>query len=106
MGNSPSLNSYPANWTGAKNFNIKIEALSEPGQEMKVKITTEKSAKAPPVTMTVTQSKATDNVVLKNTVLALKGEKLTKYGVIFSKDANPTLENGKYAEGVLSADGT
>lgn len=106
MGNSPSLNSYPANWTGAKNFNIKIEALSEPGQEMKVKITTEKSAKAPPVTMTVTQSQATDNVVLKNTVLALKGEKLTKYGVIFSKDANPTLENGKYAEGVLSADGT
>lgn len=105
-GNSPSLNSYPADWTGAKNFNIRIEALSEPGEEMQVKITTEMHGKAAPVVTTVTESQALDNVVLKSTIFALKGEKLTKYGVIFSKDANPTLENGKYVEGVLSDDGT
>lgn len=105
-GNSPSLNSYPSNWEGAHNFNLKIEALSEPGQEMKVKITTETSGKAAPTIITTTQSQATDSIVLKNTILAIKGEKLTKYGVIYSKDDNPTLENGKYAEGVLSADGT
>ena len=106
MGNSPSLNSYPADWTGAKNFNIKVEALSKPGEEMQVRITTEMHGKAAPVVSTVTESQALDNVVLKSTIFALKGEKLTKYGVIFSKDSNPTLENGKYVEGVLSDDGT
>lgn len=102
-GNSPSLNSYPDDWEGAHNFNLKIEVLSEPGQEMKVRITTENSAKSAPVTMTTVLSQSTSEIVLNSAVLALKGEKLTKYGVVYSKDQN--FEDGKYVEGVLDEGG-
>lgn len=102
-GNSPSLNSYPDDWKGAHNFNLKIEVLSEPGQEMKVRITTENSAKSAPVTMTTVLSQSTSEIVLNSAVLALKGEKLAKYGVIYSKDQS--FEDGKYVEGVLDDGG-
>ena len=100
---SPSLNSYPDNWNGPKNFNVKIEVLSKPGQEMKVRVTTELSAKVAPVTQTKAESQTTNSITLKSTILALNGKELTKYGVVYSKSQN--FEDSKYAEGVLSDDG-
>lgn len=100
---SPSLNSYPDNWNGPKNFNVKIEVLSKPGQEMKVRVTTELSAKVAPVTQTKAESQTTNSITLKSTILSLNGKELTKYGVVYSKNQN--FEDSKYVEGVLSDDG-
>lgn len=42
-----SLNSYPKDWEGKENYNLHIEVLSAPGQEMTLKITSERKDFAP-----------------------------------------------------------
>ena len=70
---------------------------------MKVRVTTELSAKVAPVTQTKAESQTMNSITLKSTILALNGKELTKYGVVYSKSQN--FEDSKYAEGVLSDDG-
>ena len=40
-----SFNSYPKGWDGKENYNLHIEVLSEPGQEMTIKITGSKDGR-------------------------------------------------------------
>ena len=42
-----SLNSYPKDWEGKENYNLHIEVLSAPGQEMTIKITSGRKDFAP-----------------------------------------------------------
>ena len=42
-----SFNSYPKDWEGKENFNLRVEVLSAPGEEMTVKITSGRKDFAP-----------------------------------------------------------
>jgi hypothetical protein len=56
-----SLNSYPKDWEGKENYNLRVEVLSAPGDEMTLKITSGRKDFAP--IMRATYGKKTHNTL-------------------------------------------
>ncbi len=54
-----SLNSYPEDWEGPENYNLHIEVLSEPGQEMTIKVTSGRKDYAPLLNAEFTDKQST-----------------------------------------------
>ena len=98
-----SLNSYPDSWEGKENYNLKIEVLSEPGQEMTIKITTGTKDYAPVVSATYSE-KTYDSITVKGTVESLNGAVISEYGIILASDENFT-ENVMTQTATVSEDG-
>lgn len=80
-----SLNSYPASWEGKQNFNLKIEVLSEPGQEMTIKITTGTKDYAPILSAEYSE-KSYDSITVKGTVDAVNESVISEYGIMLATD--------------------
>lgn len=80
-----SLNSYPASWEGKQNFNLKIEVLSEPGQEMTIKITTGTKDYAPILSAEYSE-KTYDSITVKGTVDAMNEAVISEYGIMLATD--------------------
>lgn len=98
-----SLNSYPDSWEGKENYNLKIEVLSEPGQEMTIKITTGTKDYAPVVSATYSE-KTYNSITVKGTVESLNGAVISEYGIILASDENFT-ENVITQTATVSEDG-
>ena len=96
------LNSYPANWMGEKYFNLIVEPLDAPGQEMRVKITIDSRGAMKPTTNI-------DTFETSGTTLKASGSisetslKVSEYGFMISTDINfeenvvkaPITKNGE-----------
>jgi uncharacterized repeat protein (TIGR02543 family) len=78
-----SLNSYPADWEGKENWNLHVEVLSEPGQEMTVKITTGRKDFLPKISVDY-ETKTSTSITVKGKVLSTGGSEITAYGIAFS----------------------
>ena len=85
-----SLNSYPDDWEGKENFNLKIEVLSEPGQEMTIKITTERRDFAPVLTATYSE-KTYDSITVQGVIETLNNAEISDYGIMLATD--PEFQN-------------
>lgn len=99
-----SLNSYPSSWEGKENYNLKIEVLSEPGQEMTIKITTGTKDYAPVLSATYSE-KTYNSITVEGTVLALNQAVISEYGIILATDADFT-ENVVTKTATVNEDGT
>lgn len=99
-----SLNSYPSSWEGKENYNLKIEVLSEPGQEMTIKITTGTKDYAPVLSATYSE-KTYNSITVQGTVLALNQAVISEYGIMLATDANFT-ENVVTKTATVNEDGT
>jgi len=78
-----SLNSYPKTWEGKENYNLHIEVLSEPGQEMTVKITSGRKDYAPIVS--ATYGALTHNTItVEGVVKALNGATISECAIALS----------------------
>lgn len=98
-----SLNSYPSNWTGEENYNLHIEVLSEPGQEMKIRVTTTTSELGPAVSASSTE-RTLNTLTLKGTINNANGKDLSGFGFYISKTDDP-LKDGRFVSAILSDDG-
>ncbi len=78
-----SLNSYPADWEGKENWNLHIEVLSEPGQEMTIKITTGRKDFLPMISADYAE-KSTTSIKVQGKVDAFCGAEIYSYGIAFS----------------------
>ena len=78
-----SLNSYPEDWEGKENWNLHVEVLSEPGQEMTVKITTGRKDFLPKISADY-ETKTSTSITVKGKVLSTGGSEITAYGIAFS----------------------
>ncbi len=87
-----SFNSYPSSWTGDKNYNLRIEVLSAPGEEMTIKISGSQDGRkdfAPVVS--VDYSEKTHNMItVTGTIDALNDANITECGIILSTNADFT----------------
>lgn len=101
-----SLNSYPSNWSGSETYNLRVEVLSAPGQEMSIKITTEKNAELAPVISVSATEKTLDSITFAGTVLIPNGSKISECGFYYSDDQE-TVKNGggTFVKAELSSDG-
>ena len=82
-----SLNSYPKSWEGDKNYNLRIEVLSAPGEEMTIKISGSQDGRkdfAPVVSADFTD-KTHNSLTLQGTVDAMNDSLITKCVIILSK---------------------
>ena len=84
-----SLNSYPSSWEGKENYNLHIEVLSEPGQEMTIKITSERKDFAPILSVTYGE-KTYNTMTVEGTIKALNGATITDCAIAFSTSADFT----------------
>ena len=81
-----SLNSYPKTWEGDKNYNLHIEVLSEPGEEMTIKISGSQDGRKDfaPVVSADYESKTHNTLNLKGTVKAYNDSFITECGFLIS----------------------
>lgn len=100
-----SLNSYPANWVGQETYNVHIEVLSEPGQEMKIKISSEMNAVFKPDLTVSSPAQTKTSITLLGSIASANGEKISDIGFIISEKSNPTRENGTFIPAKLNDDG-
>ncbi|MBQ9511453.1 MAG: InlB B-repeat-containing protein [Clostridia bacterium] len=100
-----SLNSYPSNWIGPETYNLHIEVLSKPGQEMKIKVSTQMNAVLTPNITVSSTAQTLTSLTLSGTVISANGDKLDGFGFILSKENEPTRENGTFVPATLSDDG-
>lgn len=98
-----SLNSYPDTWEGKENFNLRVEVLSEPGQEMTVKITTERKDFAPILSATYS-TKTHNSITVQGKIDALNNATVTGCAAMLATDANFT-ENVIAKNAVLGENG-
>ena len=78
-----SLNSYPENWEGPENYNLHIEVLSAPGQEMTIKITSGTKDYAPKLSASYV-SKTHNSVSLEGQITVLNGATITGCAIAIS----------------------
>lgn len=78
-----SLNSYPEDWEGKENWNLHIEVLSAPGDEMTVKITTGTKDFLPKLKADYA-AKDTTSITVEGRVVATGGSTINAYGIAFS----------------------
>ena len=87
-----SLNSYPSSWEGDKNYNLRIEVLSEPGEEMTVKISGSQDGRkdfAPKISADYT-TKTHNTITLQGTIEALNDAKITESAILISTNKDFT----------------
>ena len=103
-----SFNSYPSGWQGNENYNLRIEVLSAPGQEMTVKISGSQDGRkdfAPEISADYV-SKTHNTLTLQGKVDAFNESNITESAIIISTNENFTEnierkdveidENGKF----------
>lgn len=103
-----SFNSYPSGWTGNENYNLRIEVLSAPSEEMTVKISGSQDGRkdfAPKVEADYV-SKTHNSLTLEGSVVAFNESNITESAIIIATDENFTKnierkdvevdENGKF----------
>ncbi len=99
-----SLNSYPENWEGKENYNLRVEVLSEPGQEMTVKITSGRKDFAPIVSATYS-AKTHNTLTIQGRIEAMNNANITDCAIMIATDENFTqnvmaksavLDNGTF----------
>ena len=98
-----SLNSYPKSWEGDKNYNLRIEVLSAPGEEMTIKISGSQDGRkdfAPVVSADFTD-KTHNSLTLQGTVDAMNDSLITKCAIILSTNEDFT---GDLVEKVCTLD--
>ncbi len=78
-----SLNSYPADWEGPENYNLHIEVLSEPGQEMTIKITSGTKDFAPKLSATYSE-KTHNSITVQGQLAAVNGANITACAIALS----------------------
>ena len=81
------LNSYPAGWIGEKYFNLIVEPLDAPGQQMRVKITIDARGAMKPTSQIDTFEVGSTTLTTSGTI----GEtsiKINEFGFMISKDIN------------------
>ncbi len=98
-----SLNSYPADWEGPENYNLHIEVLSEPGQEMTIKIESGTKDYTPKVTASYAE-KTHNSITVEGKFLLLNGADITGCAVALSTSADFS-ENYVAMNATLSEDG-
>lgn len=82
-----SLNSYPADWEGPENYNLHIEVLSAPGQEMTIKITSGTKDFAPKLSTTYSE-KSHNSLTLQGQISAINGANITACAIAISTSAD------------------
>ena len=88
------LNTYPSNWIGEKYFNLIVEPLDAPGQEMRVKITIDaRGMVAPSMSIKGYEASATSITASGSISTADEASRaaVTGYGYMLSTD--PNFEN-------------
>jgi uncharacterized repeat protein (TIGR02543 family) len=101
-----SLNSYPDDWKGDKNYNLRIEVLSEPGMEMTVKISGSQDGRkdfAPEISADYA-ARTHNTLTLQGTVDAFNEAEITESTIILSSNADFT-ENLVRKDVEVGADG-
>ncbi len=98
-----SLNSYPDDWEGAENYNLHIEVLSEPGQEMTIKITSGRKNYAP--NLAIENTDKTYNAMTIKGVLSLVGD-TTINACAIAISTNADFSDAKTVAGVMAEDGS
>lgn len=94
-----SFNSYPSGWTGNENYNLRIEVLSAPGDEMTVKISGSQDGRkdfAPKVAADYI-SKTHNSLTLEGRIEAFNESHITKSIIVISTNESFT-ENVAYKE--------
>ncbi len=84
-----SLNSYPKDWEGKQNYNLHIEVLSAPGQEMTIKITSGRKDFAPIISATY-ETKSHDSITAECAINLMNGATVEKCEIIMASDAEFT----------------
>ena len=84
-----SLNSYPSSWEGKENYNLHIEVLSAPGQEMTVKITSGRKDFAPVLSATYS-NKTHNSMTVEGNIEVLNQATITDCAIAFSTSADFT----------------
>ncbi|MBQ8498114.1 MAG: hypothetical protein IJ489_11770 [Clostridia bacterium] len=84
-----SLNSYPDTWEGKENYNLRVEVLSEPGQEMTVKITSGRKDFAPVLSATYS-TKTHNSITVQGRIEALNNANVTGCAIMLATDENFT----------------
>ena len=81
-----SLNSYPSSWEGDKNYNLRIEVLSAPGEEMTVKISGSQDGRKDfaPVISTDYTLKTHNSLTIQGKVEAFNDAKITESALLLS----------------------
>lgn len=98
-----SLNSYPADWEGPENYNLHIEVLSAPGQEMTIKITSGTKDFAPKLSTTYSE-KSHNSLTLQGQISAINGANITACAIAISTSADFST-NYMAANATLAEDG-
>ena len=100
-----SFNSYPSSWTGDKNYNLRIEVLSAPGEEMTVKISGSQDGRKDfaPVVSADYSDKTHNTITVEGTLAALNDSTIKEYGIIISTNADFT-ENLVKKEATIEGD--
>jgi len=87
-----SLNSYPSSWEGDKNYNLRIEVLSAPGEEMTVKISGSQDGRkdfAPVIAADYTL-KTHNTLTLQGTIEAYNDAEITESAILISSNEDFT----------------
>ncbi len=84
-----SLNSYPKDWEGKENYNLHIEVLSAPGQEMTIKITSGRKDFAPIVSASYDE-KTHDTLTVVGKIDSLNNAIISDCAVAVSTSADFT----------------
>ena len=98
-----SLNSYPDTWEGKENYNLRVEVLSAPGQEMTVKITSGRKDFAPVLSATY-GTKTHNSITVKGIVQAMNNATVNDCAIMIATDENFT-ENVVAKNAVIDENG-
>jgi hypothetical protein len=87
-----SLNSYPKTWEGKENYNLRVEVLSAPGQEMTIKISGSQDGRKDfaPVISATYDTKTHNSITVVGNVDSLNGATITDCAVALSTSADFT----------------
>ncbi len=98
-----SLNSYPVNWEGDENYNLHIEVLTAPGEEMTLKITSGTKDFLPVVDARANDV-TTTSAVLGGTLMNFSKLDITSCAIYLASDAEFT-KDVRMVKATISEDG-
>ncbi|MBE6666270.1 MAG: hypothetical protein E7603_08655 [Ruminococcaceae bacterium] len=84
-----SLNSYPKDWEGKENYNLRVEVLSAPGQEMTIKITSGRKDFAPIMRATY-GTKTHNSIEVQGVITFMNNATIENSTIILSTNADFT----------------
>ena len=88
------LNTYPSNWMGEQYYNIIIEPLDEPGQEMRIRITIDSRGTTEPIARVTSVDQGGTHFKASGYVDGNSGAEVLEYGFMIST-------SGTYDENVI-----